>query len=134
MPIFELDFWVRHQRALGVAAIIIGIGAWGLELSGVVYVCPYCRVQRTVIMILGAFMLLPQPQHWIAKYVGAVIGFLGAVVAANQHFMSWAKISKGEFSFGDAWYMSPFLLSACALFIIIAQVWFIVASERKTTL
>ena len=122
MNVFNLEFWQNNRRALGVAAIIVGVGAWYLELSGAVYICPYCRVQRSVIAILGLFMLLPNPIHWLAKYLALGIGFLGAVVAVNQNFMGWAKISKGEFLLGDPWYFNPFLMSGAALFIIIAQI------------
>jgi hypothetical protein len=32
-----------------------------MELAGTVYICPYCRVQRTVILLLGLILLLPTP-------------------------------------------------------------------------
>ena len=125
----DLEFWYRNRRILGILAIIIGVGAWLLELNGNVYVCPYCRVQRSVIAILGVFMLFPTPGHWITKYLGLGVGLLGAVVAVNQNFMGWMKISKGEFMLGEQWYLHPFLLSGAALFIIIAQVWLITAKR-----
>ena len=106
-------------------AIIIGAGAWGMELAGTVYICPYCRVQRTVILLLGVIMVLPFCHHWIARYLASVMGFMGAVVAVNQNFMGWVKISKGEFSFNELLYIDPFLLSAGSLFIIIGQLWLI---------
>ena len=53
MGFLEVAFWQRHQRVLGFIAIIIGAGAWGMEFAGTVYICPYCRVQRTVILLLG---------------------------------------------------------------------------------
>ena len=40
------------------------------------------------------------------------MGFMGAVVAVNQNFMGWVKISKGEFAFNELLYIDPFLLSA----------------------
>jgi len=132
MSVFNLDFWYRHQRMLGVVAILIGAGAWGMEFAGTVYICPYCRVQRTVILLLGLVMLLPQPRHWIVRYVASVIGFLGAVVAVNQNFMGWAKISKGEFAFNEHLYIDPFLLSTGSLFIIIGQLWLILGQRRPT--
>ena len=52
-----------------------------MEFTGTVYVCPYCRVQRTVILLLGLIMLLPFSRHWITQYLASVIGFMGAVVA-----------------------------------------------------
>jgi len=132
MGVFNLDFWYRHQRLLGAVAILIGAGAWGMEFAGTVYICPYCRVQRTVILLLGLVMLLPQPRHWIVRYVASVIGFLGAVVAVNQNFMGWAKISKGEFAFNEHLYIDPFLLSTGSLFIIIGQLWLILGQRRPT--
>ena len=125
MGFLELAFWQRHQPALGLIAIIIGAGAWGMEFAGTVYICPYCRVQRTVILLLGVIMVLPFSKHWISRYVASVMGFMGAVVAVNQNFMGWAKISKGEFTFNEQLYIDPFLLSAGSLFIIIGQLWLI---------
>ena len=101
MTFLDLQFWQRNQFALGSLAIVIGAGAWGMEFAGTVYICPYCRVQRTVILILGIMMILPFSHHWVIKYFASVIGFLGAVVAVNQNFMGWVKISKGEFAFNE---------------------------------
>ena len=131
MNLLDLQFWYRQQRALGVIGIVIGLGAWGVEFAGAVYVCPYCRVQRTVILLLGCVMLLPSPRHWMATYVASVVGFLGAVVAANQNFMGWVKISKGEFAFNENLFIDPFLLSTGSLFIILAQLWLILSSSAK---
>ncbi|MBA4694029.1 MAG: disulfide bond formation protein B [Congregibacter sp.] len=125
MGFLELAFWQRHQRMLGIIAIIIGAGAWGMEFAGTVYICPYCRVQRTVILLLGVIMVLPFSKHWITRYLSSVMGFMGAVVAVNQNFMGWVKISKGEFVFNEQLYIDPFLLSAGSLFIIIGQLWLI---------
>jgi hypothetical protein len=132
MSLFEMEFWQRNQRALGVIAIVIGLGAWAMEFAGAVYICPYCRVQRTVIAILGIIMVLPVASHWISKYLASVIGFMGAVVAANQNFMGWAKISKGEFVFSEQLYIDPFLLSGGSLFIIIGMLWLILSKEKTT--
>ena len=96
-----------------------------MEFAGTVYICPYCRVQRTVILLLGLIMIVPFSLHWIMRYFASVIGFMGAVVAVNQNFMGWVKISKGEFAFNEQLYIDPFLLSAGSLFIIIGQLWLI---------
>ena len=129
MGFLELAFWQRHQRLLGLIAIIIGAGAWAMEFAGTVYICPYCRVQRTVILLLGVIMVLPFSKHWITRYVASVMGFMGAVVAVNQNFMGWVKISKGEFAFNEQLYIDPFLLSAGSLFIIIGQLWLILTES-----
>lgn len=128
----QLEFWVSNQRILGVLAIVVGLGAWATEWADLVYICPYCRVQRTVVVVLGVLMQFPSPRFWLLRYVAAVVGFFGAVVAANQHFMSWAKVSSGEFSWGAQWYIHPFLLSGAALFIILAQVWLLSVASSPT--
>ena len=133
MTFLDLEFWQRNQFALGLVAILIGAGAWGMEFAGTVYICPYCRVQRTVILLLGIMMLLPFAHHWVMKYFASVIGFLGAVVAVNQNFMGWVKISKGEFAFNEQLYIDPFLLSSGSLFIIIGQLWLIVMAKGEST-
>ena len=129
MSVLDLSFWQSRLRLLGTVAILIGGGAWMMEFAGAVYICPYCRVQRTVIMLLGLLMVLPFAHFWISQYVASVIGFMGAVVAVNQNFMGWMKISKGEFTFADPLYIDPFLLSAGSLFIIIGQLWLILSNS-----
>ena len=129
MSVLDLSFWQSRLRLSGMAAILIGGGAWMMEFAGAVYICPYCRVQRTVIMLLGLLMVLPFAHFWISQYVASVIGFMGAVVAVNQNFMGWMKISKGEFTFADPLYIDPFLLSAGSLFIIIGQLWLILSNS-----
>ncbi|MCP2679258.1 alkaline shock response membrane anchor protein AmaP [Maricaulaceae bacterium NA33B04] len=115
--------WILKLRwAVGLIAVAICAWAWWVELSGIAYVCPFCRVQRTVIGILGLIMLLPAYGHWAVRYIAAVLGFFGSVVASNQHFGGWARISAGEFEFYETLYLDPFLLSGAALFIIIALV------------
>jgi len=132
MNLLDLNFWRSHQRALGIMAILIGLGAWSMEFAGTVYICPYCRVQRTVILLLGLIMVLPIARHWMFQYFASVIGFLGAVVAVNQNFMGWVKISKGEFVFNELLYIDPFLLSSGSLFIIIGQLWLILCKDPAT--
>ena len=133
MTFLDLEFWQRNQFALGLVAILIGAGAWGMEFAGTVYICPYCRVQRTVILILGIMMIVPFSHHWVIKYFASVIGFLRAVVAVNQNFMGWVKISKGEFAFNEQLYIDPFLLSSGSLFIIIGQLWLLLTKRGPTT-
>ena len=49
---------------IALAAIVISIVTWTLDLTGLVYTCPYCRVQRSVIGLLGLVMLWPDPRAW----------------------------------------------------------------------
>ena len=119
MKFLQLNTYSTHSKIVGLVAIVISLVAWTSDLSGMVYICPYCRAQRTVIGILGLMLISPAATHWIAKYIGLVIGFFGATVAANQHFMGWKKISAGTFEFKENLVIDPFLLSGLALFGII---------------
>ena len=117
-----LDTIIRFIRPLGILAIIISVGTWAVDIADLVYHCPYCQTQRSVIGILGIFMLLPNPGHWIIRYVGAVFGFLGAEVASAQIFLNLRNVFAGEFVWETPFYLESFMLASFALFIIIGQV------------
>ncbi len=111
----------RNIRPLGVLALLISIGTWTMEWSGAVEACPYCEVQRTVIGLLGVLMLLPARGSWTILNLASLLGALGAVTAATQHFNGWSAITKGEFKGFLPIYANGFLLSGAALAIIVAQ-------------
>jgi hypothetical protein len=115
------DLLARRLPWLGGLALVICAITWGMDLTGLVYVCPYCRVQRTVIGLLGVAMLLPDPRHWLVRYLATVLGVLGLVVAVMHFFPSLKEVLVGEFSWDDPWYLDSFLLSGCALCIITGQ-------------
>lgn len=132
MNLLELDTYKKNSKVVGIAALIICLIAWLMELTDLVYVCPYCRVQRTTIGLLGLILILPVASHWIAKYSALVIGFFGAVVAANQHFtFGWKKISAGEFEFRENIFIDSFILSGIALTMIIGLVYIITIKESN---
>ncbi|MDO6558701.1 hypothetical protein [Paraglaciecola chathamensis] len=130
MKFLQLNTYSTHSKIVGLVAIVISLVAWTSDLSGMVYICPYCRAQRTVIGILGLMLISPAATHWIAKYIGLVIGFFGATVAANQHFMGWKKISAGTFEFKENLVIDPFLLSGLALFAIIGLTYLLLFSDK----
>ncbi|MBN26599.1 MAG: hypothetical protein CL578_16315 [Alteromonadaceae bacterium] len=130
MKFLQLNTYSTHSKIVGLVAIVISLVAWTSDLSGMVYICPYCRAQRTVIGILGLMLISPAATHWIAKYIGLVIGFFGATVAANQHFMGWKKISAGTFEFKGNLVIDPFLLSGLALFGIIGLTYLLLFSDK----
>lgn len=114
----NIETYHRHIRLLGIAAIVISLATWTLDLTGLVYECPYCRVQRSVIGLLGLIALVPNPGHWTARYIASVLAVLGVVVGATQHFGGWQRVFAGEFELGEQWYINSFILSGFALFII----------------
>ncbi len=114
-------FFIDRIRLLGAIALVIAIITWAVDISGLVYACPYCRTQRTAIGLLGILMMLPRPGHWLSLWLGTVVASLGMVVAATQNFGGWKKIWAGSFSLGEQWYINSFLLSGAAMFILSAQ-------------
>lgn len=112
------DILLKHRRWVGLAAILLAAATWAVDLTGLVYACPYCRVQRTVIGLLGVMLMLPNPAHWLSRYVSAVFAVFGLSVGGAQHFMGWKKIMAGTFTWGEYWYANAWVLSGAALFII----------------
>ena len=127
----SINFYLQRIHILGVIFLMISLIAWASDWSGLVYACPYCRLQRTVIGLLGLLMIFKNLHNMFTIYIASVIGFMGAHVAAAQNFMGWIKINKGTFVFKDELYIDPFLLSGAALFAIIAQVWLLLLSARN---
>ncbi len=121
MRLLDWNFYIQHRLWLGLFALLVSALAWRVEFAGAVYICPYCRVQRTVIGLLGLILITPLARHWVVRFMGSVIGFFGAVVAANQHFMGWKKISAGTFSFNESLAIDPFILSGLAMTFILFQ-------------
>ena len=115
MPSFEL--LLKYRLHIAILAIAISLFAWVTEWAGWVYICPFCRVQRTVIGLLG-LLLLTHPQHWLNRWIASVLAMFGLIVGGTQHFRGWAKIMAGEFSWGEYCYANAWVLSGCALFII----------------
>ena len=110
---------LRHRLAVGIVAIAIAALTWAVDLTGLVYACPYCRSQRTVIGLLGLLLMLPNPAHWLVRYLSAVFAVFGLSVGATQHFQGWMRIMRGEFEWGEQWYVNAWMLSGFALFIIV---------------
>jgi hypothetical protein len=129
--LFELEFYLENIKLIGVLTILVGVGTWAMDIFDLVYICPFCRAQRTVILILGIFLTLPGTSHFILRYITSILGFYGLMVAGNQHFRGWVAIQRGEFSFGEQWYLNSWMLSFFAICIITAQVWIIFLNKKK---
>tara|TARA_R110002124_G_scaffold286129_1_gene466011 strand:+ start:412 stop:639 length:228 start_codon:yes stop_codon:yes gene_type:complete len=68
-----LNCLLNNRKIVGVVAIAICVLAWASELTDLVYVCPYCRAQRTIIGILGLSLLLHNPRNWINLYLASTV-------------------------------------------------------------
>lgn len=122
IPSFET--LMKYRVQIAVLAILISVFAWITEIAGWVYICPYCRAQRTIIGALG-LLLLASPQHWLNRWTSSGLAVLGLVVAGTQHFNGWKKIMAGKFEWGEYWYANAWMLSGFALFIITGLVLYI---------
>lgn len=122
---------LRRPHLFGGLAILISLGAWTMQWTGVVDPCPYCEVQRTVIGLLGLMLFIPPRASWTTIYAGSVLAVFGAVVAATQHFNGWAAIHKGTFKGFAPIYANGFLLSACALAVIVGE-WMLLRDVQST--
>ena len=100
------DTLLRYRVIVGLLALLVCAATWTLDL--------------TQIGLLGLIILLPWYRHWLSRYLAAIFGVFGLVVGSMQHFRGWARISTGEFEWGEQWYINPWLLSGCAIFVIMA--------------
>ena len=110
------DWLYRNLRLLGMAAILISLITWTIELAGLVYTCPYCQVQRSAIGLVGIAMVLPDPRLWWIRFGALAIAFMGAHVASAQLFLVYRNLTSGQPS-------NPvnMVLAAGALFILVGQ-------------
>ncbi|AWH54856.1 hypothetical protein C1924_17545 [Stenotrophomonas sp. ESTM1D_MKCIP4_1] len=113
-------------------AVLISLLAWAIEWSGLAYVCPYCRVQRTVIGLLGVLLLFARPGGIVVPWLAYTSGGFAFVVAAMQHFNGWKRISAGSFSLNEQWYIDPWLLSGGAMLMLVALMMLVQAACRRT--
>ena len=71
------DTLLRYRIVLGILALIVCAATWALDLTELVYECPFCRAQRTVIGLLGLIILLPWYRHWLSRYLAAIFAVFG---------------------------------------------------------
>lgn len=84
----------QYGVAIGLFAIVCCLVTWGLDLSEMVIQCPYCRVQRTMIGVLGVMAILPKHRNGLLRYAAYSLTFFGADISVDQMFLS---IKSGDF-------------------------------------
>ena len=104
---------------VGVLSILVCLATWSMDLTGLVEQCIYCRTERSIIGLIGFIMLFPMLPY-VNRYISTVLGFFGAYVASAHVFLS---VIQDEID-----YSVP--LAICALFIIVAQVFFVSYLEK----
>lgn len=121
LPFIDIN---RHLVLFAVLSLLVSAGAWTLDITGAVYPCPFCRIQRTGIGLLGLVILfLPYLNPFIARYLSLAVGGFSFVVGAMQHFTyGWQMMFQGTFVLHDPWIEDPWVLSACAMLILAGQI------------
>ena len=105
---------IKPLYLFAVITILISLITWSMDIFSLVKPCIDCRVERTIIGLLGLILLLPRISQWI-KLLAYVLGFFGANVASGQMFSVLIHYHiTGEL-----------ILASCALIIIIVQVFYI---------
>lgn len=93
----------KYHTALAWLAVLACLFTWYLDLANHVHACPYCRVERTIIGILGVIALLPKHQSVVLCYMCYLLAFFGADIAGDQVFLS---IKAGTFPTLNAMFAS----------------------------
>ncbi|MHA6882671.1 hypothetical protein [Ralstonia pseudosolanacearum] len=105
-----------------IASIAISMVAWTMDLTGLIYECPYCRVQRTAIGIVGLMMLTPFVKSIVVNWSARSVAGLGFVVAAQMHFLMIKDVLDGKMEDAlMAIWENGLFLSAGAMLILTAQ-------------
>ena len=109
----------------GIIAILISGVTWALDLLSFVEACPFCRMQRSTIGLLGILMILPC-LRWSTVFLTLLIGIMGTHVSAAQLFM---HIKNGTYTWiftGMAF--SAFCLQVGQIMLLLGRVWI---TQRK---
>lgn len=97
-----------------VITILISLITWSMDLLTLVHACISCRIERTIMGLLGIIMLLPWVPRLI-KFGTYGLGFFGSYAASNQILYNLTRYQlTGEL-----------IMACCALMIIIIQVFYI---------
>lgn len=93
--LFQLtDLLTEFSLFFAVLAIIMCVATWGMDLANMVYHCPYCRVQRTIIGLLGIALLLPKHKNNLLIFISFILAYFSADISGDQMFLS---VKEGTF-------------------------------------
>lgn len=113
----------RFMVLAGLVSITISAATWLLDLTQATYACPFCRVQRSSIGLLGILIILiPYGNRFLLRYLAVAIATLGLGVAMMQNFNGgWLAMFKGTFKLHDPIWFDSTILSTCAIVIMSFQ-------------
>lgn len=111
---------LTNRRIVGGLVLAIVLLTLGLDIAGLVFPCPYCRVQRFALGVLAIILLLNNWNTLLPRYIAAVAGIFGLIVGVSQNFNHIKKMNKGEFDWAALSISHPWVLSGLA---VLAMVW-----------
>ena len=111
---------LSNRRIVGGLVLAVVLLTLGLDIAGLVFPCPYCRVQRFALGVLAIILLLNNWNALLPRYVAAVAGIFGLIVGVSQNFNHIKKMNKGEFDWAALSIGHPWVLSGLA---VLAMVW-----------
>ncbi|WP_162902353.1 disulfide bond formation protein B [Facilibium subflavum] len=77
---------VRYYWLFAFIGLIACIYTWYLELSGQIYSCPYCQVQRAMLGILSLLVLIKPIYPRLFLYISLPVAIFGIDIAGDQIF------------------------------------------------
>ena len=128
----SISGWLLNRRIVAVFVLLVVLVTLGLDIAGLVFPCPYCRVQRFALGVLAIVLLLKGYNALLPRYVAAVVGMLGLVVGLTQNFNHIKKMNAGEFDWAGVGIGHPWVLSGLAVLALVWQLFLIFDVDRKS--
>lgn len=118
---------LRNRRLVAAGVMAVVLFTLALDIAGVVFPCPYCRVQRGALGVLSLVLLLGVQDRLAGRYVALLAGGYGLIVGVTQNFNHLKKINAGKFDWSALWIGHPWVLSGLA---VLALTWLLMLIFR----
>lgn len=120
-----------NRRMVGGAVLAVVLFTLALDVAGLVYPCPYCRVQRFALGVIALIIMMKSYDALLWRYIAAVVGVMGLVVGVSQNFNHIKKINNGSFDWGALWIGHPWILSGLAILALVWQLFLVFDVDRR---
>jgi disulfide bond formation protein DsbB len=121
-----------NRRIVAAFVLLVVLVTLALDIAGLVYPCPYCRVQRFALGALAIILLLKFYGALFPRYVAALVGMMGLVVGMTQNFNHIKKMNAGEFDWSGLSIGHPWVLSGLAVLTLVWQLFLIFDVDRAS--
>ncbi|MGW8704547.1 disulfide bond formation protein B [Brevundimonas sp. NPDC055812] len=121
-----------NRRIVGAAILAVVLFTLAVDLAGLVFPCPYCRVQRFALGVLALILMLKSYDALWSRYIAAVVGMMGLVVGISQNFNHIKKINNGSFDWSALWIGHPWILSGLAILALTWQLFLIFDVDTRS--